>query len=242
MTAVLQRLSKFLSNSGIDSRRKSEEIIKSGRVLVNNIRVLEPQFQVDPITDTITLDNKTVTKNKSNVYIALYKPVGYISDLKDVRGRKLARELINFEGKLFPIGRLDFNSEGLIIFTNDGDLGNKIMHPRYGVEKEYLVKLKGILSDDDVVSIRKGVIIEGVAARAINISYVASAFNNHWYSITLHEGRNRIIRKIGDVVGHRILKIKRVRIGHLKLGSLSSGSYRFLKEREIMPFKINRID
>ncbi len=242
MTAALQRLSKFLSNSGIDSRRKSEEIIKSGRVLVNNIRVLEPQYRVDPITDTITLDNKTVIKNKSNTYIALYKPVGYISDLKDVRGRKLARELINFEGKLFPIGRLDFNSEGLIIFTNDGDLGNKIMHPKYGVEKEYLVKLKGILSDDDVVSIKKGVMIEGVAARAINISYVASAFSNHWYSITLHEGRNRIIRKIGDVVGHRILKIKRVRIGHLKLGSLSSGSYRFLKEREIMPFKISRID
>jgi len=240
MSAVLQRLSKFLSNSGIDSRRKSEEIIKAGRVLVNEIKVLEPQYRINPITDIVTFDNKTVLSSKLKTYIALYKPVGYISDLKDVRGRKLARELINFDGKLFPVGRLDFNSEGLIIFTNDGDLGNKIMHPRYSVEKEYLVKLKGVLSDDDISSIKKGIMIEGVPARAINISYVSSAFNNHWYSIILHEGRNRIIRKIGDVVGHRILKIKRVRIGHLKLGSLSSGSYRFLKEREIMPFKTSR--
>jgi 23S rRNA pseudouridine2605 synthase len=240
MSDVLERLSKFLSNSGIDSRRKSEEIIRAGRVLVNNISVLEPQYRVNPITDIITLDNKIVTKYNNKTYISLYKPVGYISDLKDVRGRKLARELINFEGKLFPIGRLDYNSEGLIIFTNDGDLGNMIMHPRYGIEKEYLIKLKGILSDDDIFSIKKGVMIESVPARAINITHVSSTFNNNWYSIILHEGRNRIIRKIGDVVGHRILKIKRVRIGHLKLGSLSSGSYRFLKEREIIPFKVSR--
>jgi 23S rRNA pseudouridine2605 synthase len=237
MPAVLQRLSKFLSNSGIDSRRKSEEIIRAGRVLVNNINILEPQYRVNPFTDTITLDNKAVINNKLKIYIALYKPVGYISDLKDVRGRKIARELINFEGKLFPIGRLDYNSEGLIIFTNDGDLGNRVMHPRYGVEKEYLVKLKGLLSDDDISSIKNGIIIEGVTASAISISYIGPAFNNNWYTIILHEGRNRIIRKIGDVIGHRILKIKRIRIGHIKLGSLSPGSYRLLKEREIMPFK-----
>ncbi|MCX5811016.1 MAG: pseudouridine synthase [Proteobacteria bacterium] len=238
MSAVLQRLSKFLSNSGIDSRRKSEEIIRAGRVFVNNINVLEPQYRVDPNTDTIKLDNKAITNNNSKTYIALYKPVGYISDLKDVRGRKLARDLIDLDGKLFPIGRLDYNSEGLIIFTNDGELANKIMHPRYGVEKEYLVKLKGMLSDDDIWSIKKGIMIEDAPARAISITHVSTAFNNHWYSITLHEGRNRILRKMGEAIGHRILKIKRVRVGHIKLGSLSAGSYRFLKEKEIMSFKI----
>ncbi|MCX5806876.1 MAG: pseudouridine synthase [Proteobacteria bacterium] len=234
----MERLSKFISRCGIASRRKSEEIILSGMVKVNNDIVLEPQYSVDYTKDIVTIDNNVIKQNEKNIYIALYKPVGYISDLKDVRGRKLARELINFEGKLFPVGRLDYNSEGLIIFTNDGELGNMIMHPRYGVEKEYLVKLKGVLNDDDILSIKKGITIEGVPARAINITYVGPAFNNNWYSIILHEGRNRIIRKIGDIIGHRILKIKRVRIGHIMLGNLSSGSYRFLKEREIMPFKV----
>jgi 23S rRNA pseudouridine2605 synthase len=236
----MERLSKFISRCGIASRRKSEEIILSGIVKVNDNIILEPQYNVDYTKDIVTIDNNIIKLSEKNIYIALYKPIGYISDLKDVRGRKLARDLINFEGKLFPVGRLDYNSEGLIIFTNDGDLGNRIMHPRYGVEKEYLIKLKGVLSEDDILSIKKGVIIEGVPAHAISIAYVGPAFNNHWYTIILHEGRNRIIRKIGDVIGHRILKIKRIRIGHLKLGNLSSGSYRFLKEREIMPFKMHQ--
>jgi 23S rRNA pseudouridine2605 synthase len=236
----MERLSKFISRCGIASRRKAEEIIKLGKVTVNDNLILEPQYNVDYTKDIVTVDNNIIKQPEENIYIALYKPVGYISDLKDVRGRKLARDLINFRGKLFPIGRLDYNSEGLIIFTNDGELANKITHPKYGVEKEYLIKLKGVLNDDDISSIKKGIIIEGVSARAINIAYVSQALNNHWYSIILHEGRNRIIRKIGDAIGHRILKIKRVRIGHVKLGSLCAGSYRFLKEKEIIPFKMHQ--
>jgi 23S rRNA pseudouridine2605 synthase len=237
----MERLSKFISRCGVASRRKSEDIILSGIVKVNNNIVTEPQYSVDFTKDIVTINNNVIKQCEDNVYIALYKPVGYISDLKDVRGRKLARELIDFEGRLFPVGRLDYNSEGLIIFTNDGDLGNRIMHPKYCVEKEYLVKLKGILSENDIFSIKKGILIEGVPARAISITYVGPALNNHWYSITLHEGRNRIIRKIGDIIGHRILKIKRVRIGHITIGNMSSGSYIFLKERDILPFK-TRLD
>ena len=235
---MLIRLSKFLASCGVASRRRSEEIINSGRIMVNNIVVLKPQHQVNPNEDVVRLDNNIINKSVKNVYIALYKPVGYISDLKDVRGRKLARDLINLEGKLFPIGRLDYNSEGLIIFTNDGELGNKIMHPRYGVEKEYLIKLKGMLTDDDIESIKNGVMIENIPARAIRIKHVSTAFNNSWYSITLHEGRNRILRKMGEAIGHRILKIRRVRIGHIKLDGLDPGSYRFLKDREIKSFKM----
>jgi len=232
-----ERLSKFIARSGVASRRKCEEIIFSGIVKVNNNVILEPQFNIDCSKDIITINNRVIKQLENEAYIVLYKPVGYISDLKDVRNRKLARDLIDFEGKLFPVGRLDYNSEGLIIFTNDGELANKIMHPRYNVEKEYHVKLKGFLSDKDISSIKNGIIVEGIPARAINIVYIKSAFNNHWYSFTIHEGRNRIIRKIGDAVGHRILKIKRVRIGDIKLGSLAAGSYRFLKEKEIVPFK-----
>jgi 23S rRNA pseudouridine2605 synthase len=232
------RLSKYLSTSGIDSRRKSEEIIRAGKVLVNNIKVLEPQFKVNPDIDTITVDNKIVTRENNHIYIALYKPVGYMSDLKDPGGRKLARDLLNIKSKIYPVGRLDYNSEGLIIFTNDGDLANHIMHPKFNVEKEYFVKFKGRLDNDDFINLRKGILIEGVLCKIREIKFVKSSIKNNWYSVIISEGRNRIIRKIGDQIDHQVLKLKRVRIGNIKLGDLEPGQYKYLNEGEIRPFKM----
>jgi 23S rRNA pseudouridine2605 synthase len=234
----LERLSKYISHCGIASRRNSENLILSGRIKVNNNIIIEPYYNVDCNNDVITLDNKLLTKITKHVYVVLNKPVGYISDLKDVKSRKIARDLIGIGGKLFPIGRLDYNSEGLIIFTNDGELANKIMHPRYGVEKEYLVKFKGVLSDKDFYVLKNGLLIDGTISSVNNISYVKSSLTNNWYKIILDEGRNRIIRKFGDIIGHPVLKLKRVRIGHIKLGDLAPGKYRILKEKKIMSFKI----
>lgn len=234
----MERLSKYISHCGIASRRNSENLILSGRIKVNNNIIIEPYYNVDCNNDVITLDNKLLTKITKHVYVVLNKPVGYISDLKDVKSRKIARDLIGIGGKLFPIGRLDYNSEGLIIFTNDGELANKIMHPRYGVEKEYLVKFKGVLSDKDFYVLKNGLLIDGTISSVNNISYVKSSLTNNWYKIILDEGRNRIIRKFGDIIGHPVLKLKRVRIGHIKLGDLAPGKYRILKEKKIMSFKI----
>lgn len=238
MPVITQRLSKFLAHAGVDSRRNAEEIIRLGRVSVNNIKVLEPQYQVNSDNDVVTVDNKIINTVKTHVYIALYKPVGYISDLKDPGGRKLARELIKTRTYIYPVGRLDYNSEGLIIFTNDGDVANFIMHPRFNVEKEYHVKFKGGLSEDDVINMKKGLLIEGVLCTIKSISFLKSSIKNNWYRIVITEGRNRIIRKIGEHIDRHVLKLKRVRIGDVRLGDLEPGQYRLLTESEIRPFKI----
>lgn len=234
----MERLSKYLSRAGIASRRHSEEIIRSGRITVNGIRIVEPQFRVDALKDTVKFDGKTVSINNQFLYVVLYKPVGYISDLKDPQGRKLARDLIDSSERLYPVGRLDYNSEGLMLFTNDGELANIVMHPRYNVEKEYLVKFTGTLNEADQVKMKKGVTVHGVFYKVNDVSFVRSSFSNSWYSIIINEGKNRIIRIIGDSIGHSVLKLKRVRIGNLKIGRMLPGQYRFLKHNEIRPLRI----
>jgi 23S rRNA pseudouridine2605 synthase len=227
-----ERLSKYLSNSGIASRRKCDDIIKSGRVKVNDIIVLEPFYRVLPNKDNVTVDNRSINTNNNLLYIALYKPVQYLSDLVSEKNRKVTRTLIPIKTYLFPIGRLDYNSEGLMLFTNDGDFANRIMHPRYGVEKEYLAKFKGIISDDLLYEIKKGLLIENSVYRVDNIKFMNLSFSNSWYNIILKEGKNRMIRKIGSRIKHPVLKLKRIRIGPVKLGKLKPGEFRLLTDKE----------
>jgi 23S rRNA pseudouridine2605 synthase len=227
-----ERLSKYLSNSGFASRRKCDDIIKSGRVKVNDITVLEPFYRILPNKDNITVDNHTLNTNNNPLYIALYKPVQYLSDLVSEKNRKVTRTLIPIQTYLFPIGRLDYNSEGLMLFTNDGDFANRIMHPRYGVEKEYLAKFKGIISDDLLYEIRKGLLIENSVYRVDSIKFIKISFSNSWYNIILKEGKNRMIRKIGSKIKHPVLKLKRIRIGPVKLGNLKPGEFRLLTDKE----------
>ncbi len=227
-----ERLSKYLSNSGIASRRKCDDIIKSGRVKVNDIIVLEPFYRVLPNKDNVTVDNRSINTNNNPLYIALYKPVQYLSDLVSEKNRKVTRTLIPIKTYLFPIGRLDYNSEGLMLFTNDGDFANRIMHPRYGVEKEYLAKFKGIISDDLLYEIKKGLLIENSVYRVDSIKFINLSFSNSWYNIILKEGKNRMIRKIGSKIKHPVLKLKRIRIGPVKLGNLKPGEFRLLTDKE----------
>lgn len=230
----MERLSKYLARFSAFSRRKSEELIQQGRVKVNGIIVLEPQHKILPGVDVIALDNQVIDPNITYINIALYKPVGYISDLKDVRDRKVARELIGLDVKIFPVGRLDYNSEGLMIFTNDGDFANRVMHPRYGVEKEYYVKFKGALTGNEMLGMKKGISIEGDVYRVKSIEYVGSSIKNTWYSVLIDEGKNRMIRKIGNAVNHPVLKLKRVRVGNLRLGDLRPGEYRLFNKSELL--------
>lgn len=231
------RLSKFISICGIATRRKSEDIIRSGRIKVNNITVLEPSLDIDSNKDIILLDDVRIKENKKLIYIALNKPVKFISDLKDDKGRKIARELIDIEGKLFPVGRLDYNSEGLILFTNDGEFANIIMHPRYEIEKEYYVKVKGRLEKDDFMRLKKGIIIDGVLYKVERIEFLKRSLKNNWYNIVIKEGKNRMIRNMCLAIHHPVLKLVRVRIGNIRLGRLEAGQYRFLTDREVTLIK-----
>jgi len=230
---LIERLSKFLAHCGVASRRKADVIIQLGRVKVNGSVVLDPFHRVSPGVDTITLDGERLSEVRKQHYIALYKPVGYLSDLSDPRGRPLARELINIDASLFPVGRLDYNSEGLMIFTNDGEFANGLMHPRYGVEKEYLVKLSGRLTTEEQVRLVSGIRVEGHILRLKSIRTIEETPHNAWYSVILIEGRNRMIRRMAEAISHPVLKLKRIRIDGITLGRLKPGEYRLIDLRHI---------
>ncbi len=229
-----ERLSKFIARSGFASRRKAEQIVRSGRVAVNGVIVKDPHRRILPGSDAVSVDNEQIGTGgaaKKRYYVALYKPTGYLSDLADPRGRRLARQLIDLEAHLFPVGRLDYNSEGLMLFTNDGEFANSIMHPRYEVEKEYLVKLSGSLTKEELLRMTTGIPVEGQVYRVRSIVPFRQTPKNAWYRVTVVEGRNRMIRKMADAVHHPVLKLKRVRINGITLGAMRPGEYRLITPR-----------
>jgi 23S rRNA pseudouridine2605 synthase len=230
------RLSLFLARCGIASRRRADAIIEAGSIKVNNIRVIDPYYRVDPSKDSVTYYNKKVVYVQKHVYQALYKPVGYLSDLADSKNRRLAMRLLQTEDLVFPVGRMDYNSEGLMLFTNDGDFANHVMHPRYEVEKEYLVKLKGILDERCMQQAVLGVSVDGEHYRVDRIGAVSVTREHGLYRVIVHEGKNRMIRKVADALAHPVLKLKRVRIGPVRLGALKPGESRALSEREVFFF------
>jgi 23S rRNA pseudouridine2605 synthase len=229
-----ERLSKYISRNGVASRRKAEAIIKAGRVKVNNQEVVEPYLDIDPQKDHVTVDNISISKAApKKLYIALYKPRGYISDLADPRGRPIARDLIAVSLRLYPVGRLDFASEGLMVFTNDGDFADKVLHPRNHIDKEYQVKLQKPLSEAEIHKLTIGRRFQGILYRLRSVKMEKLTEKNAWYNMIATEGRNRMIRKLANSLGHEVLKLRRVRIGPIALGSLKPGQYRHLSTTEI---------
>lgn len=232
---MIERLSKFIARSGVASRRKAEAIIANGRVKVNNETVLEPFHDIDPDKDHVIVDDVIISADRAQkkFYVALHKPRGYLSDLADAKGRPLARDLITIPGRLYPVGRLDFASEGLIIFTNDGDFAQKVLHPRNQIEKEYLVKMQRPLHPREIELLTTGRRIEGMMYRLCSVRLASLTEKNGWYIITATEGRNRLIRRLAESVGHYVLRLRRVRIGPVMLGSLRPGMYRHLTRVEV---------
>ena len=230
-----ERLSKFVARSGAASRRKSEEIIRSGRVTVNGRTVTDPARPVDAAGDEVSLDGRPIRPAARRYYVALYKPAGYLSDLADTRGRsrRLARHLIKVEAALFPVGRLDYNSEGLMIFTNDGAFANRFIHPRYGVEREYHVKLSGRLNPEELRRMTTGVSVEGDVLRVRSIWPLRQTEKNAWYRVVVAEGKNRMIRRMAGALSHPVLRLRRVRINGITLGGLKPGEYAFIEPRVI---------
>jgi len=232
-----ERLQKLLAQAGFGSRRACEEFIVEGRVRVNGQVAILGQ-KADPARDKITLDGKTLPKAEALTYIALYKPRNVLSATEGQDDRKTVRDLIPVEGHLYPVGRLDFDSEGLILMTNDGDLTNKLTHPRYGHEKEYRVLLARRPDEERLSTWRRGVVLEdGYKTAPADVRFQSTSGKGAWIRVIMGEGRKRQIREIGMLLGLPVVRIVRVRIGTLRLGTLKPREWRYLTSDEIKALK-----
>ena len=228
-----ERLQKILSHAGVASRREAEAIITSGRVAVNGKVVTELGTKADPDKDRITLDGKPVRAKRERVYILLYKPAGYVTTLKDPEGRPVVTDLLKGIGeRVYPVGRLDYNTEGLLLLTNDGEWTNRLAHPRHEVEKEYLVKVRGGVDPGQLRQLADGVDLEEGRTAPAKVELIQETDRNSKLAITIHEGRYRQVRRMCEAVGLTVVSLKRTRYGFLELGNLKPGEYRRLSPQE----------
>ena len=230
-----ERLQKYMASCGVASRRKCEELILSGKVKVNGILVNELGAKVDPENDTIEYDGKIISKEEKKIYIMLNKPEGYICSAKDEKDRKTVLDLVKVKERIYPIGRLDYDSSGLILLTNDGEVYNKIIHPRKEIIKKYIVIVKNKITEKDVKAFKAGIDIGGYVtapASLKNISYDEEK-NISTIEVSIHEGKNRQIRRMCAALNHDVISLKRVSIGDIKLAYLKKGEYRELSSEEI---------
>lgn len=234
MTEEKMRLQKYLALCGVASRRSAENFILDGRVSVNGVTVTELGTKVTR-KDKVAFDGKEVSYETQKIYIAVNKPVGYLSSVSDDRGRKTVVDLVknDFTERLYPVGRLDYDTEGLIFLSNDGDFTYAVTHPKHNVNKTYEAVLKGKLTEDEIFSLCKGVDIEGFVTSPALVDVIDERDGKSIVNITIHEGKNRQVRKMFEAVGHRVLKLKRISVGKVKLGNLKPGQWRHLSEREI---------
>lgn len=231
------RLNKYLALSGVASRRNADKIIAEGRVAVNGKVVTELGFQVREENDSVTVDRIRVTPVASFTYIMLNKPKGVVTTVSDDLGRKTVFDFIKTDKRLFPIGRLDYESEGLLLLTNDGDLAQALTHPSNEIAKKYIVKIEGEIMESDLAILRKGVMVEGVKYNRSKIKLLSIENGNARLEVTIYEGKNREIRKMFEAVEKNVIFLKRIAIEDLRLGGLGRGAWRFLKDDEIAYLK-----
>ena len=228
-----ERVQKILANAGIGSRRFCEKFIEAGRVTVNG-RVVKLGAKADPATDQICLDSKEINAAPKNIYIAIYKPRGILSSAKTEHGRKSVVDLVPLPDRVFPVGRLDIESEGLMLLTNDGKLANLLTHPRYGHEKEYKVLVARQPDEDQLAIWRRGVVLEdGYRTQPVSVSVEKMHGKGAWLKVVMKEGRKRQIRETAAQLSLPIVKLIRVRIGSLKVGGLRPGQFRDLTPAEV---------
>jgi len=233
-----ERVQKILAKAGYGSRRACEELIMNGRVTVNG-EIVTLGMKADPQVDHIELDSKVVNKPEQLKYIAIYKPRGVISASTSPDGRRTVVDLVDEPGRLYPVGRLDADSEGLILLTNDGELTNKLTHPRYGHKKEYRVLIAVHPDEEQLVTWRRGVVLEdGYHTAPAQVRLEGFKGKGAWLRVVMGEGRKRQIREIGARIGLPVVKIIRLRIHTLQLGSLKPGQSRHLTQKEIDDLKL----
>lgn len=228
-----ERLQKVMARAGVASRRACERIIRGGRVTVNGRVVTELGTRVTPGVDQIAVDGKPL-KVEPLTYILLHKPAGYITTVRDPQGRPTVMDLVPGVGvRLFPVGRLDYDSSGLLILTNDGELANALTHPRYGARKTYRVLVRGGVSEEALKTLQRGVQLSDGPARAHAISVEGKSGGNTWLEVVLTEGRNRMLRRMLAAVGLEVLQLIRVEEAGISLGALPPGQFRHLTPSEV---------
>ena len=231
----MKRLNKFLADCGVASRRKCDVLIQEGRVAVDGKIVQTPGSSVDESQAVVTVDGQKMSLVKNFVYILLNKPKDYVTTVSDERGRKTVLDLIPSEHRVFPVGRLDKDSTGLLLLTNDGDLSYKLTHPKYNVEKVYRVSLSEAITERFVKKLEKGVMLDDGFTRPCIVKIKSD--DNTIVQLTLMEGRNREIRRMFQAIGYSILKLKRVKVANLSLDKLAPGKWRYLSKDEIVKIK-----
>ena len=228
------RLEKFLSESGIISRRDAKKYISAGRVSVNGERMLIPGTHIDPREDKITLDGELIRGKPKRIYLMLNKPAGYVTTVRDERGRPTVMALVSdISQRIYPVGRLDLDTEGLLLMTNDGDFAHRILHPSHEIQKAYIAWVEGKPNQRAIQRLREGIEIEDGTITSAKVNQIGKREGQTQFRVIIHEGRKRQIRRMFHAVGHDVVHLKRVGIGSLSLGRLSIGKYRILTTVEI---------
>ncbi len=227
----MTRLNKYLADCGVGSRRECDNLIRDGRVKINDRVATLGSFVSDG--DKISVDGKRVANKPKNCYVLLNKPKGCVTTVKDDRGRKTVMDFVDVKARLFPVGRLDYDTEGLLILTNDGDLANRLTHPSSEIGKTYVARISGELSEAERAKMEKGVLVDGVMTAKARVKILEKDVHHTRCEITIHEGRNHQVKKMFEAVGKEVEFLKRIAIGDLRLGGLKRGQYRFLKDEEV---------
>ena len=236
--AELMRLQKYMALCGVASRRAAEEMITAGKVCVNGKTITELGTKINPESDKVSVDGRDINLPEKKVYIMLNKPRGYVTTAKDNFSRKTVLDLVPESlGRIFPVGRLDYDSEGLLLLTNDGELTFHLTHPSHEITKGYLAQVEGIPDENAINTLRNGVLIDGRKTMPARVFLRRQAEGKSILQITISEGRNRQVRKMCAAVGHEVLRLRRVTEGPLNLGDLKSGEWRYLTEKEVAQLK-----
>ena len=231
------RLEKFLSESGIASRRDAKQYITAGRVTVNGGRVLVPGTHIAPQQDEITFDGKPIRGKPKQIYLMLNKPAGYVTTVRDERGRPTVMVLVpDISERIYPVGRLDLDTEGLLLMTNDGDFAHRILHPSHEIQKTYIAWVEGQPNRREIQRMREGIEIEEGVVTSAKVDQTERREGQTQFKVVIHEGKKRQIRRMFHAIGHDVLHLKRIGVGSLSLGRLSIGKYRLLTPPEIESF------
>ena len=234
------RINKYIAQAGVASRRKADELIANGNVRVNGLILKEPGYDVVS-GDVVEVNGREIEAEEKKVYLLLNKPVGYITSVSDDRDRLTVMDLVqDVDARIFPVGRLDYNTSGMLIMTNDGDFANTLSHPKHEMPKTYRALVAGVLSNEKCAKLREGVDIGGFVTSKAKVEVVKGHSRSTVVDVTIHEGKNRQVRKMFKAVGNNVQELQRIAIGDVKLGRLSEGHYRKLTTEEIEYLKNGR--
>ncbi len=230
----MERLQKYLARSGIASRRKSEEMVKAGLVSVNGMVITEMGYKVEALRDRVTVNGKDVRPEEEMVYLLFHKPLRVVTTLSDPQGRQVISSFVkDLKQRVYPVGRLDYLTSGLLLLTNDGEMAYRLTHPKFKVDKVYIVGVEGMVTNRELQTLKQGVMLDGSFTMPAKVRSLQAEKGHMLLEIIISEGRNRQVRRMLEAVGHKVSSLKRVRFGNLSLENLKSGEYRHLTNHEV---------